>query len=79
MITMMIIITELITTIKTIIPAIMITMLTIILFNNNTITKQMPFSNKLYQPKMDLIENKHLSGLLMPRPGSLHVTLYNIV
>ena len=77
---MMIIIIDLIKTIKTIITAIMIIMLTIILYNNNnTITIQIPFSNKPYQPEMNLIENKHLSGLLMSHPGSLHATVYNII
>ena len=77
---MMIIIIDLIKTIKTIITAIMIIMLTIILYNNNnTIAIQMPFSNKPYQPEMNLIENKHLSGLLMSHPGSLHVTACNII
>ena len=76
---MMIIIIELITTIKTIITAIMIIMLTIILYNNNnTIIIQMSFSNKPYQPEMNFIENKYLSGLLMSHPGSLHVTV-NII
>ena len=77
---MMMIITELITTIKTIIAAIMVIMLRTILYNNkNTMTIQMLFSNKPYQPEIDLIENKHLPGLLMSRPGSLHVTVYNII
>ena len=77
---MMIIIIELITAIKTIITAIMIIMLTIILYNNNNIIAiQMPFSNKPYQPEMNLIENKYLSGLLISHPGSLHVTVYKII
>ena len=37
--------------------------------------KYLSFSNKRYQPEMNFIENKYLTGLLMSYPGLLHVTI----
>ena len=37
--------------------------------------KHLSFSNKPYQPEINFIENKYLTGLLMSCPGLLPVTL----
>ena len=37
--------------------------------------KHLPFSNKSYQPEINVNENKYLTGLLMSCQRLLHVTV----